>query len=83
MTVPISPSHLLPPVAAVHIGNHVGNKDLDDEGLVAFLQHCAALDAPVLIHPWDMANPDDRLSRYMMGCALLPTLTLTLTSTAT
>ena len=52
----------------VHIGNHVGTKDLDDDGLIAFLQHCASIDAPVLVHPWDMANPDDRLSRYMMGC---------------
>ena len=52
----------------VHIGNHVGTTDLDDAGLVTFLQHCAALDAPVLVHPWDMANPDDRLGKYMMGC---------------
>jgi aminocarboxymuconate-semialdehyde decarboxylase len=47
----------------VHIGNHVGTRDLDDEGLIAFLQHCAHIDAPVLVHPWDMANPDDRLSK--------------------
>ena len=53
----------------VQIGNHVGTKDLDDEGLITFLEHCARLDAPVLVHPWDMANPDDRLGRYMMGCA--------------
>lgn len=51
----------------VHIGNHVGAKDLDDEGLITFLAHCASLDAPVLVHPWDMANPDDRLSKHMMG----------------
>lgn len=51
----------------VQIGNHVGNKDLDDEGLIAFLKHCADLDMPVLIHPWDMANPDNRLTKYMMG----------------
>ena len=56
----------------VHIGNHVGTKDLDDDGLIAFLQHCASIDAPVLVHPWDMANPDDRLSRYMMGCKREP-----------
>ena len=29
----------------VHIGNHAGTKDLDDEGIVTFLQHAAALDA--------------------------------------
>ena len=34
----------------------------------AFLEHCASVDAPVLVHPWDMANPENRLSRYMMGC---------------
>jgi aminocarboxymuconate-semialdehyde decarboxylase len=51
----------------VQIGNHVGDRDLDDEGLVTFLGHCAAVGAPVLVHPWDMANPDGRLSKYMMG----------------
>lgn len=35
----------------VHIGNHVGTKDLDDEGLIAFLDHCAKIGAPVLVHP--------------------------------
>jgi len=38
----------------VHIGNHIGTRDLDDEGIVTFLQHAAALDAAVLVHPWDM-----------------------------
>ena len=28
---------------------------------------CAALDAPVLIHPWDMDNLGGRLEQYMMG----------------
>jgi len=51
----------------VQIGNHVGPKDLDDEGLVTFLKHCADEDVAVLVHPWDMANPDNRLSKYMMG----------------
>ena len=38
----------------VQIGNHVGDRDLDDEGMVTFLQHCAAEGAAVLVHPWDM-----------------------------
>ena len=50
----------------VQIGNHVGDRDLDDEGLVAFLQHCAAEGAAVLVHPWDMMG-GARTSRWMMG----------------
>ncbi len=50
----------------VQIGNHVGNRDLDDEGLVAFLQHCAAEGAAVLVHPWDMMG-GARTARWMMG----------------
>ena len=30
----------------VQIGNHVGPRNLDDEGLITFLQHCAAEQAP-------------------------------------
>ncbi len=48
----------------VEIGNHVGDKDLDDEGIVAFLQHCADVGAPVLVHPWDMPS-SPRLDRWM------------------
>jgi len=48
----------------VEIGNHVGDRDLDDEGVLTFLQHCASVGAPVFVHPWDM--PDGpRLSRWM------------------
>jgi aminocarboxymuconate-semialdehyde decarboxylase len=48
----------------VEIGNHVGDRDLDDEGTVQFLRHCAERGAPVLVHPWDM--PDGpRLNRWM------------------
>ena len=48
----------------VEIGNHVGDRDLDDEGIVTFLQHCADVGAPVFVHPWDMtASP--RLDRWM------------------
>src|SRR5699024_1009339 len=48
----------------VEIGNHVGDRDLDDEGIVTFLQHAASLDVPVFVHPWDMPT-SPRLSRWM------------------
>lgn len=48
----------------VEIGNHVGDRDLDDEGVVQFLQHCAATGTPVFVHPWDMAS-SPRLNRWM------------------
>ncbi|MFD4423116.1 amidohydrolase family protein [Agromyces sp. NPDC058484] len=48
----------------VEIGNHVGDRDLDDEGIVAFLQHCAAERIPVFVHPWDMPG-SPRLDRWM------------------
>ena len=50
----------------VQIGNHVGERDLDDEGIVTFLQHCAAEGAAVLVHPWDMMG-GARIARWMMG----------------
>lgn len=50
--------------SGVEIGNHVGDRDLDDEGVVTFLQHCAAEGIPVFVHPWDMAN-SPRLDRWM------------------
>lgn len=49
----------------VQIGNHVGPRNLDDEGLITFLQHCAAERVPVLVHPWDMMAPE-RMPRYML-----------------
>jgi len=49
----------------VQIGNHVGPKNLDDEGLVTFLQHCASENIPVLVHPWDMLGRD-RMPKYML-----------------
>lgn len=49
----------------VEIGNHVGDRDLDDAGIVTFLQHCAEVGAPVFVHPWDMPN-SPRLNRYML-----------------
>ncbi|MFE0020127.1 amidohydrolase family protein [Amycolatopsis sp. NPDC059021] len=48
----------------VEIGNHVGDRDLDDAGIVTFLQHCAAVGAPVFVHPWDMPG-SPRLDRWM------------------
>lgn len=48
----------------VEIGNHVGDRDLDDAGIVMFLQHCAQVGAPVLVHPWDMPG-GPRLDRWM------------------
>jgi len=49
----------------VHIGNHVGVRDLNDEGIIAFLQHCAAEGAAVFVHPWDMMA-QERMPRYML-----------------
>jgi aminocarboxymuconate-semialdehyde decarboxylase len=48
----------------VEIGNHVGGRDLDDEGVVTFLQHCADRGVPVFVHPWDMPT-SPRLERWM------------------
>lgn len=48
----------------VEIGNHVGDRDLDSDGIVTFLQHCASLSVPVFVHPWDMAS-SPRLDRWM------------------
>jgi aminocarboxymuconate-semialdehyde decarboxylase len=50
--------------AGVEIGNHVGDRDLDDAGIVTFLQHAASLGAPVFVHPWDMPT-SRRLDRWM------------------
>jgi aminocarboxymuconate-semialdehyde decarboxylase len=50
----------------VEIGNHVGVKNLDDEGILTFLQHAASEDAAVFVHPWDMMA-SDRTEKYMMG----------------
>jgi aminocarboxymuconate-semialdehyde decarboxylase len=49
----------------VQIGNHVGEKNLDDPGIVNFLHHCADEGAAVLVHPWDMMAPQ-RMPKYMM-----------------
>jgi aminocarboxymuconate-semialdehyde decarboxylase len=49
----------------VQIGNHVGERNLDDPGIVTFLHHCADEEAAVLVHPWDMLAPQ-RMPNYMM-----------------
>jgi aminocarboxymuconate-semialdehyde decarboxylase len=49
----------------VQIGNHVGDRDLDDGQLIEFLQHCGDVGAPVLVHPWDMFGRE-RMDRYML-----------------
>jgi aminocarboxymuconate-semialdehyde decarboxylase len=49
----------------VQIGNHVGQKNLDDPGILRFLQHCAAERAAVFVHPWDMMAVE-RMPNYMM-----------------
>ena len=49
----------------VQIGNHVGEKNLDDPGIVTFLHHCADEGAAVLVHPWDMFG-QPRMPKYMM-----------------
>jgi aminocarboxymuconate-semialdehyde decarboxylase len=49
----------------VEIGNHVGEKNLDDPGIVTFLHHCADEGAAVLVHPWDMMA-SQRMPNYMM-----------------
>lgn len=48
----------------VEIGNHVGDRDLDDPGVVTFLQHAAAVGAPVFVHPWDLPS-HPRVDRWM------------------
>jgi aminocarboxymuconate-semialdehyde decarboxylase len=48
----------------VEIGNHVGDTDLDHESVITFLQHCAATDVPVFVHPWDMPS-SPRMDRWM------------------
>lgn len=50
----------------VQIGNHVGDRDLDDEAILTVLQHCAAENAAVLVHPWDMLG-GERTKRFMMA----------------
>jgi aminocarboxymuconate-semialdehyde decarboxylase len=49
----------------VQIGNHVAERDLDDEALVQFLIHCAQQGIPLLVHPWDMMG-GNRMKQWML-----------------
>lgn len=49
----------------VQIGNHLGDRDMDDEQLVAFLTHCALEGIAVLVHPWDMMG-EGRMKKWML-----------------
>jgi aminocarboxymuconate-semialdehyde decarboxylase len=49
----------------VQIGNHVGARELNDAGIVTFLQHCAAEGAAVFVHPWDMMG-QERMGKYQL-----------------
>ncbi|MQY09737.1 amidohydrolase family protein [Actinomadura macrotermitis] len=49
----------------VHIGNHVGERNLDDPQIVEFLRHCATIGLPVLAHPWDMMATE-RMRGHML-----------------
>ena len=49
----------------VQIGNHLGDRDMDDPQLVDFLVHCANNDIPVLAHPWDMMG-GERMKKWML-----------------
>lgn len=50
----------------VQIGNHVAERDLDDEALVQFLVHCAQRGIPLLVHPWDMMGGKERMKKWML-----------------
>ncbi len=50
----------------VQIGTHVNGQNLDEEGIVTFLQHAASEGAAVLVHPWDMLARE-RTAKYMMA----------------
>lgn len=52
--------------AGIQIGNHVGLKNMDDEIVLAFLEHCAQEYIAVFVHPWDMMA-SERTKDYMMG----------------
>ncbi|HTD11818.1 MAG TPA: amidohydrolase family protein [Steroidobacteraceae bacterium] len=49
----------------VQIGNHVGARELNDAGIISFLQHCAAEGAAVFVHPWDMMA-QERMPKYQL-----------------
>jgi len=48
------------------IGNHVGDKDLNDPDLLTFLAHCANEEIPILVHPWDMTGLGGRMKKWQL-----------------
>lgn len=50
----------------VQIGNHLGDRDLDDAQLVQFLIHCAQQSIPVFVHPWDMMGGAGRMNKWKL-----------------
>lgn len=50
----------------VQIGNHLGEKDLDDPHMVDFLTYCAEAAVPVFVHPWDMLGGAGRMKKWML-----------------
>lgn len=54
----------------VEIGNHIGDRDLDDSRVLDFLLHCAEKGMPVFVHPWDMSptpRTDDWMLEWLVG----------------
>lgn len=54
----------------VEIGNHVGDRDLDDTRILDFLSHCAEQGVAVFVHPWDMTptpRTDDWMLEWLVG----------------
>ena len=49
----------------IQIGNHVAEKNMDDEGVLTFLQHCASENIPVFVHPWDMMSKS-KMEKYWL-----------------
>ena len=50
----------------IQIGNHFGNKDLDDADMLILLAHCANEGIPLLVHPWDMMGGEQRMKKWML-----------------
>ncbi len=54
----------------VEIGNHVGDRDLDDARILDFLRHCAEREVAVFAHPWDVAataRTDPWMLEWLVG----------------
>lgn len=54
----------------VEIGNHAGDRDLDDVRILDFLRHCAEQEVAVFVHPWDMHHAqrtDSWMLEWLVG----------------